>query len=77
MRNSCKVDELAFWSSDQSANIVDIYNSGVPFDLSTESPSNWWRMGDEDTYPTLSDEVGGTALTMNGMTSSSIVNDVP
>ena len=77
MRNSCKVDELAFWNSDKSSGISDIYNGGVPFDLSTQSPSNWWRMGDDDTYPTLLDSAGDTDLTMDGMTSASIVNDVP
>ena len=79
MRNSCKVDELVFWDSDQSSNIAAIYNSGVPFDLSSfpTSPSNWWRMGDEDTYPLLLDSSGTTDLTMNSMTAASIVNDVP
>ena len=79
LRDSCKVDELVFWDSDQSSNIAAIYNSGVPFDLSSlsTSPSNWWRMGDEDTYPLLLDSSGTTDLTMNSMTAASIVNDVP
>ena len=33
--NGEKIDELAIWDSDQSSNISDIYNSGVPFDFST------------------------------------------
>ena len=77
LRDSCKIDELAFWDSDKSSDISSIYNGGVPFDLSSELPSNWWRMGDEDTYPTLIDNAGSTDLTMNSMTSSSIVNDTP
>ena len=81
MRNSCKVDELAIWDSDQSANVSDIYNSGVPFDLSTLTtpPEHWWRMGDGDTYPNLQDsgDTGGCTFVMNNMTSADIVSDVP
>lgn len=45
--NGAKVDELAIWDSDQSANVSNIYNSGTPFDLSTlgTQPKHWWRMG--------------------------------
>ena len=79
--NGEKVDELAIWNSDQSANISDIYNSGNPFDLSTltTEPKHWWRMGDEDTYPYLQDN-GSEAnciFQMYNMTSANIVNDVP
>jgi len=81
MRNSCKIDELAIWDSDESANISSIYNSGVPLDLSslTSNPIHWWRMGDGDTYPYLFD-IGSAAnciYIMYSMTSASIVNDVP
>jgi len=42
-------DEVAFFNSDQSANLSSIYNSGVPDDLSSYSPTHWWRMGDNET----------------------------
>lgn len=79
--NGEKIDELAIWDSDQSSNISDIYNSGVPFDLSTltTEPKHWWRMGDGDTYPYLQDN-GSEAnciFQMYNMTSANIVNDVP
>jgi len=79
MRNSCKVDELALWGSDQTANAAAIYNSGTPFDLSTlgTAPDHWWRMGDGDTFPTLQDNSGSLDITMNNMTVADIVNDVP
>ena len=81
MRNSCKIDELAIWNSDQSANVSDIYNSKTPFDLSTLTtpPEHWWRMGDGDTYPSLQDsgDTGGCTFIMNNMTSADIVSDVP
>lgn len=75
------VDELAIWNSDQSGNIALIRNSGVPFDLTTlgAPPSHWWRMGDGDTFPTISDDAGGTAvnLTFVNATAAAIVTEVP
>ena len=81
LRNNCKVDELAVWDSDESANISDIYNGGVPddFSLLTTEPKHWWRMGDGDSYPYLFD-VGSEAnciFIMSNMTVADIVNDVP
>ena len=43
-------DELALWSSDQSANVSTIYNGGVPNDLTSLSPLIWFRMGDNATW---------------------------
>jgi len=81
MRNSCKIDELAIWNSDQSANVSDVYNSGIPFDLSTLTtvPRHWWRMGDGDTYPFLQDNgsQANCVFQMYNMTSSDIVSDTP
>ena len=81
LRNNTKIDEFAIWSSDESANIIDIYNSGAPQDLSVlDDPAvHWWRMGDGDTFPFLSDS--GTAsnliMTMQNMNVGDIVSDVP
>ena len=81
LRNNCRIDELAIWDSDESANVSDIYNSGVPVDLSTTTtePKHWWRMGDGDTYPYLFDNgtEANCIFTMNNMTSADIVSDVP
>ena len=81
MKDGCKVDELAIFNSDQSANISNIYNSGSPFDLSTltTEPKHWWRMGDGDTYPYLQDSgtEANCVFQMYNMTSADIVNDVP
>ncbi|MCJ8334770.1 MAG: hypothetical protein MJH10_11060 [Epibacterium sp.] len=79
MRNNCRVDELAIWEGDERANIDDIYNSGVPFDLSglSSPPDHWWRMGDGDSYPTIQDNVGTAHFVMYNMTAADIVNDVP
>ena len=76
-----KLDEIAIWNSNQSANVSDIYNGGVPFDFSTltTEPKHWWRMGDGDTYPNLQDNgtEANCVFVMYNMTSANIVNDVP
>ena len=43
------IDEVAFFDSDQSANISAI-GSTIPTDLSTYSPLGWFRMGDNATW---------------------------
>lgn len=73
-----KIDEFAFWNSALSASdITDIYNSGVPTDLTSLSPVGWWRMGDNDggTGTTVTDQgTGGNNGTLtNGPTFSSSV----
>lgn len=81
MQGGCKIDELAIFYSDQTVNISSIYNSGVPFDLSTlgTPPKHWWRMGDGDTYPNLQDNgtEANCIFVMYNMTSADIVSDVP
>ena len=72
------VDELAIWNSDQSSNRTAIYNSGAPGDLSSYSPSHWWRMGENDdgTGTTVTDQGNGgnNGTLTNGPTFST---DVP
>ncbi len=79
MRNSCRIDELAIWDSDQSGNISSLYNSGNTHDLSdlAASPSHWWRMGDGDTYSNILDNVGNAHFVMYNMTAADIVTDAP
>jgi hypothetical protein len=76
---NCFVEELAVWGSDQGSNVSDIYNSGTLHDLSdlTTAPAHYWRMGDDDTYPTIQDNVGSAHFVMYNMTSASIVTDTP
>ena len=68
------IEEFAMWvGTDQRANVSDIYNGGVPFDLSTlaTAPDHWWRMGDNDTWSgsqwTLSDNIGSYDLSSANM----------
>lgn len=70
------IDEVAVWNSDQSSNATTIYNSGVPNDISSFSPVSWWRCGDGDTAPTLTDNgSGGNNGTMTNF--STFSTDVP
>ena len=69
------IDEVAVWNSDQSANASAI-GSTIPTDLSIYSPLSWWRCGDGDTSPTLTDNgSGGNNGTMTNFTTFS--TDVP
>ena len=68
-----------------AAEVTQLYNSGVPTNLAADEGgyassadlTHWWRMGDEDTYPTITDNAGSINGTMTNMTSGDIVEDVP
>jgi len=75
---SGNIDEVAVWNSDQSANIGSIYSASGAVDLSSLNPISWWRMGDGDTFPTLTDNGSGSNNgTMTNMVSGDIVTDTP
>ena len=71
------IDEVSVFNSELSASdITSIYNSGEPNDISSLSPLSWWRCGDNDTSPTLTDNgSGGNNGTMTNFTTFS--TDVP
>ena len=71
------MDEVAIFNSELSASdITSIYNSGVPNDITSLSPLSWWRCGDNDTAPTLTDNgSGGNDGTMTNF--STFSTDVP
>ncbi len=83
------IDEVAFWNVAQSAAAVtSLYNGGAPINLkqsrgaytySAAALRAYWRMGDADTFPTLTDRgASGRNLTMGGgMSGASISTDVP
>ena len=77
------IDEVAIWGTDQRSNADDIYNSGVPFDLSTLAapPTHWWRMGDDDSWSgsqwLLNDNIGSYDLGSINMENGDRVTDVP
>lgn len=79
-----KVDEFAWWDSDQSANIGDIRDSvtGGAKDLSqmTTQPTHWYRMGDDDggTGTTITDQgIASTTYDMTLTNGAAIVSSAP
>ena len=71
------IDEVSVFNSELSASdVTSIYNSGVPNDISSLSPLSYWRCGDGDTAPILTDNgSGGNDGTMEGF--STFSTDVP
>ena len=68
------IDEVAIFNTELSAtDIENIYNSGAPTDLTgTSGLVSWWRMGDGDTAPTITDNGGGgNNATMNNFSTFS------
>ena len=69
-------EQSVFISALSSSEVSAIYNSGLPTDLSSESNIlAWYRMGDGDTAPTLTDNIGSNDGTMTNFTTFS--TDVP
>jgi len=68
------IDEVAIFGSElSSGNVTTIYNSGTPNDISALSPLGWWKMGDGDTFATLTDNGSGSNDgTMTNMASDDI-----
>ncbi len=71
------IDETSLFNSELSqSDITSIYNGGEPNDISSLSLLSWWRCGDGDTAPTLTDNgSGGNDGTMTNFTTFS--TDVP
>ena len=71
------IDEVSVYNSQLSASdVTSIYNGAEPNDISSLSPLSWWRCGDDDTSPTLTDNgSGGNDGTMTNFTTFS--TDVP
>lgn len=77
------IDEVTFWNTAFSdEQVVALYNSGAPTNPNTHSQSasllHWYRMGDGDTFPTVTDRKGsanGTCTNMSG--ASNFESDVP
>jgi len=71
------------WNKELSlAEVTEIYNGGAPTNLLAHSAAanlvGWLRMGDGDTFPTLTDNsTGGNDGTMTNMEAGDIVNDAP
>ena len=74
------MDEVAIFSSDQSGNAATIYNSGTPANLTSLSPTSWWRMGEEATFSTnwtVPDQIASNNGTSANMTIEDRTGDAP
>jgi len=71
------MDETAVFNSELSASdVTAIYGTGVPTSLSSYSSLvSWWRCGDGDSAPTLTDNKGSNNGTMTNF--STFSTDVP
>lgn len=76
---ACKIDEVSCYDAVLDATAVsNIYNSGTPTDLTgTSNLIAWYRDGDGDTFPIISDHVGSNNGTMTNMLAGNIITDVP
>ncbi len=77
-----KLDEPSIWSTEMNlAEVQELYNCGSPALLTCHSANanlvSWWRMGDGDTFPLISDKQGINDGTMTNMESGDIVIDAP
>ena len=45
-----QLDEVAYWTSDQSLNIGSIYSASGAVNLTSLNPTAWYRMGDNGSY---------------------------
>ena len=81
------IDSVSIWSgvSLDANNRTALYTAAAKQDIRnnfgnyTQSASlqNWWRMGDNDTYPIILDQKGGLNATMYNMTPGNFVKEVP
>ena len=70
---SGNIDEVSVYNSELSASdVTSIYNGGSPTSLSSYSSLvSWWRCGDGDTAPTLTDNKGSNDGTMTNFSTFS------
>lgn len=69
-------EQSVFTSALSSTEVSAIYNNGLPTELSSESNIlAWYRCGDNDTAPTLTDNIGSNDGTMTNF--STFSTDVP
>ena len=78
-----KLDEVAIWNTALSAgDISALYQAKGTSDLNDDGNSanlkGWWRMGDGDTFPTITDNsTNSNDGTMTNMDAVDIVKDTP
>jgi hypothetical protein len=79
---SGNIDEITIWDKAlSSTEVAELYDAGTPINPTTHSAASnlqsWYRMGDNDVYPTITDNQGTDDGTMTNMNSGDFVLDVP
>jgi len=71
------INQVAIWSSDEGANVSDIYNSGALHNLSdlTNAPDHYYEI--ESSATTITDIEGSANLTGYNFAASDLVTDTP
>lgn len=77
-----RMDEMTVWNKELTTlEVSELYNSGDPTYPPEHSASanlvNWYKLGDGDTFPTITDNVGSDDGTMTNMEAGDIITDVP
>ena len=76
-----KLDENIVWDyAFTPAQVIDLYNSGTPKDMSSTSPVHGWRMGEGATFTTnwnVPDEFGANDGTSQNMLITDRTTDTP
>jgi len=67
------IDEVAYFTSDQTSNIATIYNNGIPGDITSLNPVAWYRF-EEGSGTTAIDSGTGAS---NGTHSATYSTEVP
>ena len=74
------LDEIAYWNSDETANLSTIYNGGEPTTLPSGAVAHW-RMGEDASFNgtnwTVPDNVGSNNGTSANMTVDDLVGEAP
>ena len=72
-----RVDQVAIWGSNQTANVAAIYNSGAVQDLSllSAAPEHYYEI--ENSVTSILDKTGNANLTAFGFVSGDLVTDTP
>lgn len=76
------VDEFTVWNAGMTGTqAAELYNSGVPDDPNNHSQAanltNWYRMGDDDSSPTILDNKGSSNATLINTATISFSTTVP
>lgn len=79
---SGNMDEVTVWNKSlSSTEVTELYNNGVPLNPTEHSAASnlqsWYRLGDGDIFPIVTDNQGSADGTMTNMDSGDFENDVP